>query len=655
MAASSDLLQSIACLGQAFPQYVQQQIAKLTDEFVATLQTLPNALGQVGDLGLGQLAADIAKNAAGDVLGAIGQVAGIVGQLASTELGSLIPSALTASTGNRAQDILNLGASVAGSAMLTLALVPETPFVLAQRMCETLSQLLGVELQTLSCLGKHILQLSNVMAVLVHLRPLATSVLAVDLLTVDGELNTAINELTASRRSRGGVLGFDGAAFDRGRAALERALRTLMPKLEGQSVLSLGSALFANVALPPELATPANARLALAAVSQLVFVIRKEALALEAQVSTIRYYLQQLKTVVTNYRATPAAQSVIALRLQTVSALVARVQDIEQSVHAARVADPAHASASNLVAWAVGLQAILALASSIRAGELIEGAVDAAVDAALKATYGALIEAINRINSAHVQEGADDVTDLVAASLGLCTQAELLVGRLGEVGTADSELRTFQVLVANTAIKMGGRLGESERAAVELQLACGPFLLLSIAARASVDKLLSALSELGLDRGRDLISSGQFAEFFGASFDNLSYTGSAISCLTEALAGIDDAGLRRQVAAIREDLIGQKTNELLSAADTVDTAGLRRTSAIQGELAALQASAQTISGIVDYLKSLAQGLSLDLSSIDSLGQMRFAGDTDFLAIASGGSLGTAVRSLGRMVDGVPPC
>jgi len=237
----------------------------------------------------------------------------------------------------------------------------------------------------------------------------------------------------------------------------------------------------------------------------------------------------------------------------------------------------------------------------------------------------------------------------------MCTQAELLVQRLGDIGTEDADLKTFQLLVANTAIKMDSRLHESQVAASKLLVACEPMLLVSIAARASVDKLLSSLADLGLDRGRDLLASGQFAEFFSASVDDLSYVGSAISCLTEALAGIDDAGLRRRVAAIRGDLIGEKTNALLAAADTVDFAGMRRTSAIKGELAALQASAATVSGVLDYLKGIAASLSLDLASIDVLGQMRFSGSTDFLAIGSGGRLGSAVSLLGRPSDGVPPC
>src|SRR6266542_2977406 len=652
MAAPSEILQSIACLGQVFPQYVQQQIAKLTDEFVATIQTLPNALGQLGDLGVGQLA----KNVGGGVLGPLDQVAGIVGQLATSELTSLVPGALTAATGNRVQDVLNLGAALAGGAMVSLALVPETPFALAQRICETVVELVKAELDNLGCLRKHIIQLANVMAVLAHMRPAVMLGLAVDLATVDSELNTAINELTRSRRIQGGGLSFDTAAFDRGRAALERALDALAPRLDvGQTILDVESALTASAALPAPVATPANARLALAAVSQLVFVIRKEVAAVQAQTGAIRFYLQQLRALVANYRATPSAQSVVALRLQTVSTLLAKVQDIERGIRAARVVDPAHASASNLVSWAVALGSVLTLASSIRADELVEGAVDAAVEASLKAAYGQLLAAIDAVHSAHVRQGADDVTDLVGACLGMCTQAELLVQRLGDIGTEDADLKTFQLLVANTAIKMDSRLHESQVAASKLLVACEPMLLVSIAARASVDKLLSSLADLGLDRGRDLLASGQFAEFFSASVDDLSYVGSAISCLTEALAGIDDAGLRRRVAAIRGDRIGEKTNALLAAADTVDFAGMRRTSAIKGELAALQASAATVSGVLDYIKGIAASLSLDLASIDVLGQMRFSGSTDFLAIGSGGRLGSAVSFLGRPSDGVPPC
>ena len=647
MATPSDLLNAIGCLGQTFPQFVQHEIARLTDEFVASIKSLPNPLAQVGDLSVQSLVSDVAALSQGDTLGAVADVAGIVDQLANGHVSSLVPGALSGATGNRTQDVLNLGASVAGQAMLTLALVPETPFVIAQRLVETLTQILATKLATLVCLGKHIIQLSNVTTVLVEMRKLAVPGLAVDLAEVEGDLLTAIRELTASRRSLGGVLSFDVSAFDRGRAALERALAALVPKLPSDSVLSFASVLNASGTLPASALTPANARLALSVVAPLASLIRQEVAALQAQSNAIRFYVQQLRAVVTNYRASPAAQSVVALRLQTVAALIGKVQDVEANVHTARVRDPAQASVPQLLDWSVAIRSVLALASKIRADELVEGALDAGVEVALKTTYAALIAAIDAINSAHVSKGDEDITDLAGSCLGLCTQAELLLARYGDVRAADSDLRTFQVLVANTAVKMGNRLGESERAASALEAACAPMLLLAIAARATIDKLIAGLGTLGLDRGRDLLASGQFAELLGSSADDLSYVGSAIACLTDVLAGIEDAGLRRQVAAIREDLIGRKTNSLLSAADNVDFAGLRRTEGIKDEIASLQQSAQTVAAILDYLKGIAASLSLDLSTIDPLGHAELLGDVDYLSVGAGGALAPGA--------GVPAC
>lgn len=657
MASSADLLTAIATLGQTFPQYVQHEMARLTDEFVNSVQTFTNPLAQSGGLSVQGLVADVQQLAQGDVLGDVSQVAGIVSQLSSLQMNSLVPSALIPSTGNRVQDVLNLGASIAGNAMMTLALVPETPFVIAQRICETLVQLVAIELDNLDCLKKHIIQLANVMTVLMQMRKAAVDGLGVDLGTVDADLLTAISEFTNSRRSVNGVLAFDASAFGRGRAALNDAARALMPKLPDghQSVLGLASVLSAEAPLPSPFLTPANVRLALSVVSQLVSLVQQGLQAVQAQTNAIRAYLQQLRGVVTNYRATPAAQSVVALRLQTIATLLSKLQDLEASVRAARLANATHATAPQILDWSVGIRSVLALADRIQADELVEGAVDAAVDAVLKATYGSLLAAIDAINSPHVSKGVDDVTDLVASCAGICTQAQLLISRLGDVSANDSSLRTFQVLAANTAIKMNSRIAESEAAAEALTVACQPMVLLSIAARPSVDNLVSSMAAIGLDRGRDLLATGQFAALLSASVDDLSYLGSAISALTGVMPGIDDAALRRQVSSIRDDLIGEKTNSLLSAADNVDFAGLRRTAAIKDEIATLQQNAQTASGILSYLQSIAQSLSLDLGSIDPLNQAAFLPDVDYLAVGAGGQLASALGQLAGPTVGLPSC
>lgn len=656
MATSAELLHAIGCLGRTFPQFVQREIGRLTDEFVGSVKSFTNPLAKVGDLSLQALIAEVAALGQNDIMGDVAQVAGIVDQLAGIELSAMAPGA-AAPTGNRVQDVLGLGASLGGRALVVAALVPETPFIIAQRIAETLVQLCALKLDNLGCLAKHIVQLANVMTVLGQMRGVVAGGLLVDLATAERSLAIATEEFVNSRRSVNGALAFDGNAFDRGRAALEVAVAALMPKVDigHQSILGVASAPSAGAPLPAPFLTPANARLGLAVVSKLVYLIQEEVQAVRAQNDSITFYLLQLRAVVTNYRSTPAGQSVLALRLQAITTLVGRVQEIENELTAARLQDPTRASVPELLGWSVALRSVQALANRIRADELVEGAVDEAVDAALKLTYGGLLRALDGIDSMHVQKGVEDVTDLAAMCLGICTQAELLVGRLSDPAVDDSDLRTFQVLVAETAVKVDGRFGESAKATAEVAAACGPMVALSIVARASVDELLGAMAALGLDRGRDLLATGQFAELFGASVDDLSYLGSAISCLTGVLPGIDDAGLRRQVAAIREELLGRRINSLLSAADNVDFSGLRRTAAIKDEIAALQQNAQTVSSIVESLKGLATSLSLDVAGIDPLDHTELAADLGHLTVSAGGRLATAVVELSRPSAGVPVC
>jgi len=677
MATADELLTEIACLGATFPTFVSREITKLTEQFVTAVKSFQNPFAKSGDLSVAGLLSEVASLAQGTAAGDTTQASqGMVDQFASGELSAMTPGVLPPPSGNRIQDVLGLEQGIAGNAMMTMSLIPETPFIVAQRMCETLLQVVDIKLENLNCLRRHIIQISNTLLVLMHTRDAAITNMDIDLDAVSSYLAIANAEFTKSRRSTSAGISFDTKAFERGRAALDSALRALSPVLPGghQSILAIENVLEAQGILPPVMTTAANARISMMVVPQLSNIIVAEIEAVKQQTSVINYYIQHLRDVVNNYSSSPAAQKVIAIRLQTVDTLLARLTRLKTDVDGARANqrhyndlrtgqaiaqtnDRTNVIAAQMIPWSSALLSAQALAAKIQASQFVAGSLDAATDKAMKATYGELTKAFDEINSDHVVKGIEDVTDLAAKCTGIAKQAKILMSRMDDLSSTDADLKTFQVIVSGTAIQMNGILGTSIETCIAIKAAVQPMILLSILARPSIDNMIDALNSMGLDRAKDTLSVGLFADFMGMPIAEMSYLGAAIKCMTGAANVIDDAFIRRKLTSIRDDLVAKLTNLKLFSMNAIEFGGLRKSHEIRSAIAAIQKDAETVKGIVKFLTDEAKKLGAVVSTVAidaaSLGAM--AASTDHLAIGAGGRFASDIIDVSRPSAGVPAC
>ena len=643
-ATAQQLAVTIGSLSLTFPKFVTQEIARLTDQFTSAVKGVSNPLASSGDMSLVKMIAAVAQMG-GTTSGVAQASPSMLNNAVSSELQSMAPGGVSAPSGDRITDVMNLAGSVAGNAMLTLSFLPESPYIAAQSICGTILSLTTMKLVNLNCLRKHITQLANLLYVLIENRQPINEGLYQELNNLQISVTTAIAEFRQSRRSTGGTVVFDSKAFDRGRTAIDNALSVISPSFESgmDSILSATNVLVGG--LPMNYNSPANAKLALTVAPLLIQMISNEVAAVKEQTLSINKHLQALATLITSYQNSSTAALLRDMRLQTINTIILKLQDLQGQVAVAldRVETPT--TAGGMLPWVARLRAIQVLASTVKDTKLQEGSSTSPAEAAaLALAHSKLVTDIQAINSAHVVEGQEDVTDLLRQCSGIYFQGGAILRQLDDsAGISLSTLRTFQVLVSTAAFQSTSRIAESQAAATALQAACAPMGAISIVAKPVFDTLVGSLDQLGLDRAKDLLMMGDFGTFLSLSLNDMSYLGTAISALTMAMQGIDDSGLRRRLSSIINDLIGQRTGKLLTASDNLEYAGLRRVSDIQNSISALQYSAQTVIGILAQIKSIADAIGGVVVNPASFTEMLT--DTSHLAIGGGGRLAGDVWQL----------
>ena len=190
-------------------------------------------------------------------------------------------------------------------------------------------------------------------------------------------------------------------------------------------------------------------------------------------------------------------------------------------------------------------------------------------------------------------------------------------------------------------------------AALEMASADKPVTVGQVAER--YDDLLSSMRQVGLDRAVDLLGAGQFSEFLESELDALSYLGAAISCLTDALGGIDDVQTRQSITDIRDGMVGRRSNVELAAADSADQGRSRFIDKIKEDIASIQKNAKTVEAIVTDLQSILERRGA--AGVESFGKLtEFLGNLDQLAVGATGRLAPTLEKFSEHANaGVVQC
>ncbi len=648
MATIDDVKTAVGCLSTVFPQFVAKELASLTDGIASAIQGFTDPLAALGDLNVDSLVDDVAKLSEGDIFGdLVGVAVGLTAQHVRREADGMV-AAMAAeypSVTKRVQQIRNLSSKVVAGVSTTMALVPDLPYVAAQRMCTTIIELASLKQKNLQCLRKHITQLSN--AVLVLAKSVATykDETFEDLTAASALIGQVITDLTLSQRVHDGVTSFDVTAFDRAREEMIQIARLLTPDKDGTSLIDAAGILTEGSVTAADV-TRGNRKLVTLVIPSLIQLIEVEASAVVTQTQVLNYYVGKLSAVIGNYRRAGQTSQVQAQRTRAIKEIKARLLDLAGRIDLARTRQALAATSGEMLLWSSRAKTIIATMDRVKELTLQEGSIEGPDKAlALELAFQQLLASLTTIANDQTVAGIEDPLVLRDKVLGVTKGARRIVKDLETGRTTTSRLTNFHAFVYVAVTSQVSMINASESVAAQQKAACQTYAAIPLQAGAKFDAMQDAMRQLNMDRGVDLLTTGGFEEFLNADLETLSYLGIAIQCLSHGINGTDDAQTRQQIGAIRDGLIAQRSNADIAAADSADQGRFRFVKKLKQKVAEIQKNAKTIDAIVAELKvvleAAGESVSQSFATLQALNGI--AGNIDHLMVGAGGRLAAGLE------------
>jgi len=660
MPTEEGLTHAVGCLSTVFPQFVAKEMATLMDNIMSGVQGFTDPLAAAANLNLDSLIDNVASLSESDAFSAVGgAAAGLTSQYVKRELSEAMGSLSKEFPGvtKRVQEIRNLGEQVVTTGYLMMGLAADMPYAAAQKMCETIVKMADLKIANLDCMRKHITQLTNSIIVLAKNVETYKDTTLEDLDEVSFFLNEAIIELTNSQRVVGNALVFDSDAFDRARDALLSVSAIMSPDQDGTSILDVvdildyGSVETAHVGR-------SNQALATIVIPSLIFLIDAEIAAVSAQSDIINSMISSLRQVLDSFRSSANTSVVQEQRSRGIFEIKARISDLQLRVDLARRQQSTRAASAEMLLWTSRVKSMIVFIDQIKELAFIEGSAEDVGEAAiLQAAFDKLLADLSGISSGDGATvlGIEDTTILRTKVLGLTKGALRIRDDIDAGRSTPNRMATFHALAAQSAGDQVSSIDESSFVASQQKAACLPFIALKIGAQENFDQLLDSMRQLGLDRGVDLLSSGQFSRFLDSGMEALSYLGTVIKCLTETINGLDDAQTKQQISAIRDGLVAKQTSQDIAAADSSDQGISRFIDGLQTQIGDIQKNAKTIESILADLKEIAKQLDVNLDNAAD-GFDAFASNLDKLTVGAGGRLASGLEEFSKSPRaGVPLC
>jgi len=660
MATVEGLNSAIGCLSVVYPEFVAKELATLTDGIASAIQGFTDPLAAMADLNVDSLISDVAAISKGDVFDNLGQAAvGLASQYARREAEEMLSAMASeyASPLKRVQEIRNISNGIVSGAYTVISLYSDMPYAAAQKICETIILLDRVKVQNLRCLRKHIIQLTNSVLVLVENATEYKDSTLENLALAKEQVDAANAILASTQNIVDGELVFDQAAFDRSREALIVANRYLTPDKDGTSILDAVDILTSGSVEAGQI-NRANQGLVHLAIPSLINLIQVEISAVTAQVEVINFHVTRLAELIGSYRASGSSSRVKTERARAVAAIQKKLTSISAEIDLAVKRGAISKASFQMLEWSSKVKTLIATMNKVKALSLQEGSIEGPDKAfALENALQKVLNDMADINVGQTTGGIEDTVVFSSQVLSLTKYAKRIVEdiELGEV--APNTLATFHLLAAETAGVQLGRVDESISVALRQTSICAEFAAIELGTREKFDSLLDSMRQVGLDRGVDMLSSGQFEEFLSADLDTLSYLGTGIKCLTHALTEIDDFQTRKQITDIRDGMVSKKGNDDLALADSADQGRSRFISKLQKDMASIQKNAKTVESIVATLTELQKSLGGALDdSFGTLSLDAFSANLDHLTVGAGGRLAGGLEEYSEHPNaGVPLC
>ena len=649
MGLNDDLAKAVGCLSLNYPQFVSKEISGLVDTIMSSSKAITDPLSAIGDISLQSLLDKVASISEGDVYGNMAEaIGGLAASAAQSEASAFLNVMQSAYPGTTKQLLkaVNVGEKIYTSAAMALALISEAPYIAIQCICETLSKLVTLKIKNLDALRTNVTQLNNVLAtILSNSNTLSVDVMA-QLDSIQANLAIVKRELERSRKTTTGTnFLFDANAFARAQAALQVVSNILAPSRTAESILGVPEVL-AFGSLSGAMSGSSNLQMSLMVIRPLLQVVRIEVQAVVDQTTVINYHLKLLGAAVQNFRSAPVAGKVKELRDRLIQQLIERTVDLRNCVLSAKASGSVRKASYEMFIWASRVKAMLATMEQVKATKYTEGSMEGdSKAAALDAAFRKLQTDLQAINSAHTVAAVEDIAELKAKVMNVVAGIERMMNVFDVNIPSANDIASVRAQAYQVATRANSLIDQSIADAHRLQQACLTFAAVKIGARADYDKMLGALGDLGFDRAKDLLRTGDFASFFASGLDMLSYSGALIECLGRTIGLLDDTQSQAQLAAIRDDLVAQKSSESLRMVDWTQRR-LRFVQKAEDEIANLQKNAKTVEGIYEQIKLIAKQVQVDVVAIEA-GAGALSSNVDHLMVGMSGRLRDGFEQLTR--------
>lgn len=663
MATKEDVAEAVGCLSVVFPQFVQREMALLTDQIVAGIQNVTDPLSDLLNTNLDSLIDDVAVLSEGDVWQNAAEAGLSYGAyLAKRELTELVNPPQTddeirLNENDRKTSYSDRIRGLRTTITMAMALYEDLPYVAVQQMCETLLELIDLKLQNLTCLRRHIVQLVNTVVVLAHNQSTYQDQTLQNLDDVVAALQTVQTELARSQRTTTAGTTFDALSFERARVALQDAGRILAPQNDGTSILDVVDIL-AFESVTTGQVTRENFMMSTLVIPQLLYIIEVESAAILAQVEAINTHISKVAQALNNFVSAGTGSEVKAIRSRLIREITSRVTDLQSQVQYARRTSTTRDASARSLAWVARIKSILATMDRVKNLSLQVGSTEGAdKELVLNNAYIQLVTDLASLENTNTTDGVEDASELQSKVLGLTKGARRIMNELASGQATEASMKNFHAQSAAVAKRQTSAIDESISLATQQKAICEEYISVvgDLPTRENFDKMVGGMWQLGLDRGVDLLMSGEFQEFVDSGIEGLSYISLAVQCLTNALRATDDTRTQIRLTTIRDELIGKQTNLNLAATDSADSGTERIIGRLQGNITTLQKNAKTVETILADLETIAEELEVDLD-LAKANARAFAENVDTLVVGAGGRLASQLEELGEYPQlGVPLC